>query len=53
VLWPEDKTAPREWVLKNARGVQGMIIMSSDKVRTSRVSLSSPLHLFTSRLTKK
>jgi len=32
IVWPEDRAAPREWVLQNLKGVSGVLLMLSDRV---------------------
>lgn len=36
VLWNHDERPTREWVLENAPGAHGLLVLLSDKVRTFR-----------------
>lgn len=32
VLWPEDRNAPREWLLEHIQGAEGILVTLNDKV---------------------
>ena len=42
VLWSEDRTAPREWLVENIPGAAGLLCMLTDKAN-SQFSLKRPI----------
>lgn len=42
VIWPEDRTADRAWLLENASGCQGILVTLNDKVDEELLSKAGP-----------
>lgn len=42
VVWPHNKACEREWLLENARGASGILVMLSDKVSLVSWLLMTP-----------
>ncbi|KAH7098121.1 hypothetical protein BKA62DRAFT_714314 [Auriculariales sp. MPI-PUGE-AT-0066] len=51
VLWDSEDRPPREWVLANARGVDGMLILQGDKIDEELLDAAGPSLRVVSTLT--
>lgn len=45
VVWPQDRGCDRDWLLENAEGAVGLLVMLTDKVNCTKSSCPFNRHL--------